>query len=231
LVVHLVHQPVYTRLTSWLPALWLSKFFSWSTIIVEFILVAGFLVRRLFLPTVWLGIAYHTTLLLLMGRTFGMFYFATLSSFLAFVEWPRFPMTVVDAGTGEMHSRLRKGLARIDFDGCFKFTSTSTPVTDTDTCHQGVVSGLSLVAPEQTYKGITALYMILVYNPFTYLLFALALSLPRPVSSPIRLAAASIFLLFVSPALLAPAARLLFPGRGFLSELRPKTMAHTSGRY
>ncbi|MCU1291412.1 MAG: hypothetical protein JWP08_262, partial [Bryobacterales bacterium] len=35
LVVHLVHQPVYTRLTSWLPALWLSKFFSWSTIIVE----------------------------------------------------------------------------------------------------------------------------------------------------------------------------------------------------
>jgi hypothetical protein len=231
LVVHLVHQPVYIRLSSWLPALWLSKFFSWSTIIVEFILVAGFLIRRLFLPTVWLGIAYHTTLLLLMGRTFGMFYFATLSSFLAFVDWPRFPMTVVDAGTGEMRSRLRNGLARIDFDGCFKFTRSSTPVTDNDTFHPGVLSGLSLVAPEQTYRGVTALYMILVYNPFTYLLFALAVALPRPVSSPIRLAAASIFLLFVSPALLAPAARLLFPGRGFLSELRPKTMAHTSGRY
>jgi hypothetical protein len=231
LVVRLVHQPVYIHLSAWFPALWLSKFFSWSTIIVEFILVAGFLIRRLFLPTVWLGIAYHTTLLLLMGRTFGMFYFATLSSYLAFVEWPAFPMIVVGAGTGKTLSRLGRTLSAIDFEGCLQFARRSASVPDNDISHRGLLSGLRVEISGRSYTGIVALYMLLLYNPFTYFVFTLALALPRPVSSPIRLAAATIFLLFVSPALLAPAVTLLLSGRHFGTELQPEAKTDTMDRY
>jgi hypothetical protein len=34
-----------------------------------------------------LGVAYHTALVLATGRTFGMFWFAALASYLAFVDW------------------------------------------------------------------------------------------------------------------------------------------------
>ena len=159
------HREFYVKLSSWLPGMWLSRLMSWTVIIVEFVIAGGLSLRRLLGPIVWVGIAYHTALLVLTGYTFGMFYYATLSSFLAFLELPA--------------------------------TSPETKLTE---IRKTSVTLLSRVA---------ALYTVLIYNPATYLLCAILLSAPLSSGPLFRRVFAALFLLFLSPALLAPVA--VFP--------------------
>jgi hypothetical protein len=64
------HAALYAQISSWLPPMWLSRVMSWATIVIEFVLAGGFLIGRLLGPIAWLGIAYHTALLVRWG-TFG----------------------------------------------------------------------------------------------------------------------------------------------------------------
>ena len=65
-----------------------SALLSWAAIVTEIALAIGFALRRYLPVVIWVGLAYHTTLVLVMNRTFGMFWVAATSSYLAFVTWP-----------------------------------------------------------------------------------------------------------------------------------------------
>lgn len=201
------HRVLYIRISSWLPAMLLSKLMSWTVIVTEFALAGGFLIVGLFGLTAWIGIAYHTTLLVLTGSTFGMFYYATASSFISFVEWPRPPISV----TGTQSNRtLLNFVQKLNLDGLFNVSAGPVRQSlDNGSRKARAWDGVQAVVGDSTYEGLSALYLIAIYNPLTYFAFAVILSSPFPAQMLFRRIRATIFLLFVSPALLAPIARRL----------------------
>lgn len=209
-VVRLVHHPTYIRISSWLPPMWLSRLMSWTTITTEFVLAAGFLVPRLVPLMIWVGIAYHTTLLLASGGTFGMFYFATLSSFLAFIEWPPCSTILVYAGEGARRRNVQRALRRLDLEDCWEWSTTPVIQQEPEVGERGLLS-LQISVSGKAYEGLPALYAMMLCNPLTYFAFAILLSLPRSAHSLYRDVLAIILLLFVSPALLAPVASAQMP--------------------
>lgn len=205
MTVSIGHQPLYIRISSVFPHLFLSKVMSWTVIILEFILPAGFVLNRYVGLLVWLGAAYHTVLLLLVHTTFGMFYYATLASFLAFVDWP-LPALVLSSSS-RAGERIWRIFARFDLDHLFKFDFHEVSFQGAGRNHgESAIASLYLSAGGRVYAGLSALYMALVYNPLTYLVFAILLSLPVPSNSPFRAGCAIILVLFLSPALLVPKA-------------------------
>jgi hypothetical protein len=86
---HFIKEGLYFKVASWLPDLAMAKIFSWSTIAIELVLPIALLHPKSRASAIWTGVVFHTSLLFLTGRTFGLFYFAILASYLVFVEWPR----------------------------------------------------------------------------------------------------------------------------------------------
>lgn len=197
------HQRFYIALSSLLPALWVAKIMSWTVIVVEFVIAGGFLVRTAWGPIAWLGIAYHTALLALTGYTFGMFYYATLSSFLAFVEWPLPSLIVSPGGPVDRGSKFLKLSMRFGIEKFFRVTSNRDG--SEEICSHGICGGLRFSVGAKTYTGFAAVYMMLIYSPLTYFFFAILLSAPFPSAMLFHRLLAIIFLLFISPVLLAPA--------------------------
>lgn len=204
MVVTLGQVGPYIRISSWFPHLWFSWFMGWTVIIVEFIVAFGFLVRTLWAPIAWLAIAYHTVLLILARNTFGMFYFATLASFLVFMNLPLPDLHLSFAGNSAEGRRKLQLLQKIDLDALFTYSTSGAGDTGAVRTRASGWAGLRLNIRDRLYYGRYALYMTLIYNPLTYFAFAIILSLPVPLGSPFRTVWAVIFLLFMSPALLAP---------------------------
>lgn len=205
MVVNLGHVQAYIRLSSWLPHLWLSCAMGWIVIIVEFVIAIGFVIRRLVGLITWIGIAYHTTLLVVAGTPFGMFYFATLSSFLVFMNWPLPSLELSFADDG---SKRLGWLPKFDLDGLFVFVGRADHNPERGLTGKNALAGLRLNVGNKQYASIAAVYMWLVYNPLTYFFFAIILSLPVRNYSPFRLAWSVVFLFFITPALLGPALRV-----------------------
>jgi hypothetical protein len=206
------HRSFYISVSSWLPAMWMSKLMSWTVIITEFIIAGGFLFTAAFGPIAWLGIAYHTSLVVLTGYTFGMFYYSTASSFLCFAEWPHAPILISG------HSKLVWLLQVFDLEGVLhrRPMQESEPGED---LHLRFWAALHTTISGCEYEGLSALYRILVWNPLTYFGFATLLAAPLPSEALLRRVLSILFLAFISPALLARAAsgaRKLFPRIGAL---------------
>jgi hypothetical protein len=85
---HFIKEPLYFTVAAWLPDMTLAKIFSWSAIATELTLPLALLHPRTRKMAICAGIGFHTALLFLTGRTFGLFYFAILASYLSFAEWP-----------------------------------------------------------------------------------------------------------------------------------------------
>jgi hypothetical protein len=174
-------QAAWAQLAGHFPPRVLATFVSWAAIVTEFALVVGFAVRRLWPFAIWLGIAYHTSLALLLNRTFGMFWFAAPASYLAFVRWPDKPATVRFAAGNRLWSLLR----RIDFDGACDWQPT----------RQG---GLEITTDSGTYRSWQAAGRVLLRNPVTYLTFAVVAAEPRVAP---RISAAVVMLVLLAVAI------------------------------
>jgi hypothetical protein len=193
----------YGRFSSLLPHLWLSRSLGWTVITVEFVVAGGFLCPPLWGPTAWIGIAYHTALMVTAGKTFGMFYFATLSSFLVFVRWPLPSLRMSLAGESFWARRILDWLRKLDFDGLFVFAERADELNR----HEGrntPFTALRMSVGDNSYVGFAALYMALVYSPITYFTFAAIVSPPFSRFGIFRLILSLLFVCFM--------ARLFSPG-------------------
>ena len=105
---------VYSRLTGLFPELLLSAVLAWAVIATEVALATAFLLRRLVWVAVWLGAAYHTSLVLVTGRTFGMFWYAATASYFAFAEVPARLHVTPGSRAGSVWATLRRPLRFLD---------------------------------------------------------------------------------------------------------------------
>ncbi|MBV9580945.1 MAG: hypothetical protein JO057_20380 [Chloroflexi bacterium] len=163
--------PHHQRLRSHilLPPRQLSLLMSWLVIATELWLVVGFSRKRLHRPAVWTGVLYHTALLVDTGSTFNMFYFAMLSAYLAFVEWPLAPVSVQYASRLRPLVRAWALWSRLDPD----HTVTWRP-------SPAERAGLSATTCGHVYRGWSAVTALALRQPANYLVGATVLSLLRP---------------------------------------------------
>jgi hypothetical protein len=152
----------YRPLASLLPGMALSAALCWLAIATELGLAAGFAMRRSVPVAIWVGVAYHTSLLLVTGRTFGLFWFAALSAYLAFVDFPRGPFTVTGASPG-----LARVWRRLDVEIAFRFMGDGG-------------GGLVLTRDGITHRGLSAAVHMLLLNPVSYFVFVAAAAIPQP---------------------------------------------------
>lgn len=92
---------------------------SWLVMATELAIAAAFVARRWFGFGIWLAVAYHTALLFVAGRTFGVFWFALLSSFLALAFWPPAEGAALIPDGGRTQALLGRLLRWVDVDGGF----------------------------------------------------------------------------------------------------------------
>jgi hypothetical protein len=150
----------YHHVSTLLPHLVLAKLLAWSAILTETALAIGFAVRRLFPYAIWLAVGYHSTLMLITGRTFGMFYFALMASYLAFARpWPEH--------AGLVNARGWVGRLRVlDTEHAFGWQARGdTLVVDTG---------------QRELKGTAALGRVLRYTPPAWFAFWIVAAVPQP---------------------------------------------------
>jgi hypothetical protein len=175
--VNYLHHSVWAKASSVVSGRVLGALASWAAIVTEVVLAVGFALRRHIPVLIWVGIAYHTTLVLVMNRTFGMFWVAAPSTYLAFVSWPKSPLRVTcGRGLGRLRGWVR-ALQRIDFEGAFRWQRSEEP-------------GLEFPLHGTTYRGWRAVLWILLCNPVAYMVLV---SLAALKWTPPRLAAVVVF--------------------------------------
>jgi hypothetical protein len=186
------NEELYSVVRSLVPGAMVPRLLAWSVIVLELALAAGFLWRASVPAAVWLGALNHTGVLVVTGRPFGMFYYVALASYLAFVPWPLSPRTVAYGDpTASLAARAARALERLDLERVFRWRRAAGP-------------GVAVEMEGRRWRGPAALWLVMLHNPFTYIVYALLVTLPFLAS--LRRAAALAFLLFLLP-LLAPLAR------------------------
>lgn len=80
---------IYTHFASLLPGTMLSALLSWIAILTEFALIPLLLVPRFVPLAIFVGVSYHTGMVLITGgSTFGMFWYALVATYIALLQWP-----------------------------------------------------------------------------------------------------------------------------------------------
>jgi hypothetical protein len=174
-----LHHAAWAKVSGVLPDRVLAALLSWAAIVTELAL-AIFLALRRYLPVViWVGIAYHTTLVLVMNRTFGMFWVAAPSTYLAFISWPKRPLPVQCGAELGRLGRVASLLRRIDFEDLFRWQPSRFP-------------GLAFSLNRVTHRGWRAALWMLLCNPVSYIVFVVLAVLPQPEPRLAALAALAI---------------------------------------
>ena len=151
----------YHHVSSLLPQLVLAKLLAWSAICTEAALAVGFAIRRFYPYAIWLAVGYHSTLMVTAGRTFGMFYFSLLASYLAFARpWPDGVWA-----QARVPARLRR-MRLLDTDRTFTWEEEDGPRMAVDT-------------PAGTVTGFAALRRILRFAPPAFFAFWILAALPQ----------------------------------------------------
>ncbi|HXD69315.1 MAG TPA: HTTM domain-containing protein [Gaiellales bacterium] len=152
----------YHHVSSLLPHLVLAKLLAWSAICTEAALAVGFAIRRYYPYAIWLAVGYHSTLMVTAGRTFGMFYFSLLASYLAFARpWP----DGVRGAHAWAPARLRR-MRLLDTDRVFAWEEEGPR--------------LAVATPAGTVAGFAALRRILRFAPPAFFAFWILAALPQP---------------------------------------------------
>jgi hypothetical protein len=157
----------YRGLESLLPAGALSVVMSWVVIATELLLAVAFAVRRLVPAGVLILVAYHSSLLLVVGSTFNMFWFALLAACIALTDWPA-QSPIVEYGIGGPFGRLTGVLRRLDIGRAF-------------TWHPGEGSGLRLLVAERVFSGRDAFARLLFFHPTLYFIYFGIVAVPQPL--------------------------------------------------
>ena len=103
-------------------------------ILTEFTLAVGFMLRRYHPVAIWVALAYHRVLVLTAESTFGLFWYFTAASYLAFVDWPAEPTVVRFGRPGAVAWAVHGLLSRLDVDRVFAWS------TDLPLCATGVIA-------------------------------------------------------------------------------------------
>jgi predicted DCC family thiol-disulfide oxidoreductase YuxK len=215
-----LEQPLFIWLSNSLPPLVAGKLFCWSSILAESALGVGFLVRRAWPWAIWLGILFHTGAMWFTGSVFTMFYYAMNASYLVFAPWPKGKLTVLYDGDCGICATTRRWFERIDFDGVYDWQPFQAGGGNRWGIPRAALEQAAhVVTPDGKITfGFAAFKTMTLYNPLTYFLLALLLTLPGPAPSTFRHVVAAL------------AIALYFPLFGPLGEAVYRTIARNRHR-
>ena len=152
---HYITGRIYTELASLLPGRLLSGLLSWLAILTEFALIPLLLVPRLVPLAIFVGVAYHTGLVLITGGwTFNMFWYAAVATYIALLEWPR-RGDIVYSPERRLQRIARSILGYLDADRRFQW-------------HPHRTKRLELSKDGQSFTGVPAVAKMLLYTPAFY---------------------------------------------------------------
>jgi hypothetical protein len=160
------YAPPYRHLANLLPSLVLSKIASWAVILTELFISVTFMVRKLVPVGILLVIAYHSSLFLVTGTTFTMFWFALTAACIALVTWPEEPPVVRYGGEGWL-ARLGRLLHRLDLGHAFRWEQISD-------------GGVEFASGTSRFSGREALARVALYHPTLYLIFYALAAIQEP---------------------------------------------------
>jgi hypothetical protein len=160
------YGPAYRHLADLLPSMVLSTIASWGVIATELFLSLTFAIRKLVPVGIVLVIAYHSSLFLVTGTTFTMFWFSLTAACVALVEWPAVAPSVKYSEDGRL-ARIVRLLQRLDFGHAFAWEQSSG-------------SELELVGGERRFSGRQALARVVLYHPTLYMIFYALAAIQEP---------------------------------------------------
>ncbi|TMK24701.1 MAG: hypothetical protein E6G62_07490 [Actinobacteria bacterium] len=160
------YGPAYKHLADLLPSMVLSTIASWAAILTELFISVTFAIRRLVPMGILLVIAYHSSLFLVTGTTFTMFWFSLTAACVALVDWPAVAPTV-KYGEAARFGRIAHLLERIDLGHAFAWERSDG-------------AELELVSGEERLRGRDALARVLLYHPTIYLAFYALAAIQEP---------------------------------------------------
>ena len=196
-----LEQPVFIALSDALPPLLAGKIFCWTALATETAVGVGFLFRRTWPYAIWLGILFHTGAMWFTGSVFTMFYYAMLASYLVFVPWPKEKLTVLYDGDCGFCEATRRFFERLDFDRVYDWRPFQGGAGDRwGIARQELKRAAFVVAGGRAYGGFRAFKAITLYNPVTYFVLALLLTLPGDGPSTFRHVVAGLAILLYLPA-------------------------------
>src|SRR5262249_60215406 len=183
-----------------LPAMLLAKLMCWGTIVAELGMSATFLVRKWFRFGILVSILFQSSLLLVTGTTFNMFFYATQAALLMFVDWPRSRWLVIYDGDCGFCMRSKRRVERFDLEGLPDWRPFQSGaghahgITDAEASER-----IYLVAGKKIYSGFRAFRMMLLFNPVTYFVIAVVIGAPRGDASTYRRIVVAALLAFLLP--------------------------------
>jgi len=173
-----IHAKLYFSIEALLPHRMLARLFSWGTIAGELGLSFS-LLSRWFAAAVWIGALFHTGMLLLSGRTFGMFYYAALASYLAFLEWPRNRATVLYDGDCGFCTSTRRFFEAITLEPIADWVAFQAAQNLYGIREQELKRRIHVLLDGRIYKGFAAIKTLFLYNPVVYFVIATVLAAPE----------------------------------------------------
>jgi hypothetical protein len=164
----LKHAP-YMLISSYFPPMMLSQWFSWITIFLEFSIAIGFLIPRVYLLSIWLGIFLHGSILIFtvdsryLWGLFDYFFPVAVTSYLAFFKWPETSGNIQYDLRHPFSVWLKKASEWIDWDQFFNWQAFSKPLSEDLNRPY-----LRLQANNKTYVDFNAVKAFLLFNPLIY---------------------------------------------------------------
>ncbi len=176
-----LENPLYLWAAPLFPALVLGKLFCWGTIAVELALSVLMLFRRFAWPAIWISALFQCGLLLFTGQTFTLFFFASQIALLAFVEWPKEPVTVIWDGECGFCAQTKDRLNRFDWDGIFHWVPQQTNIGERwGLTRETLANAMFTVSGANVREGYTAFRAMVVWLPvFWYAALAAVVLAPR----------------------------------------------------
>jgi hypothetical protein len=164
--VNRLRQPWYIALDSKLPSMLLAKFMCWSTILTELGTVPCLLIPSVQYWAVLANVFFQSSLLLFTGTTFTLFFYSMTAASFAFFNWPTQPVSAFYDVESSLAQRVKSFISAWDLDGLFRWVPSQT-----DDQHS-----LTLLLGDRVYSGFSALRMMLLLNPITYILIAASIA-------------------------------------------------------
>jgi hypothetical protein len=144
-----------------------SAVLSWLAILTEFVLIPLLLVPRFVPLGIFVGVCYHTGLVLITGgNTFDMFWYAMIATYVTLVHWP-IGLVVNFNPERRLHRIAHSVLACVDPEKSMAW-------------HPQKIRRMEIEMRMARFTGVAAMARILLYTPAFYLACLVLFTRVRP---------------------------------------------------
>jgi hypothetical protein len=162
---------LYGWLASQFPPLALARGLSWASMAAELSIGVGLWLPRTRRYSIGLAVTFVAGMVVLIGESFGVFFFALLAANLAFVRWPASPLVV----TYDPRARLLPSIARF-----LRWARADVDmiVQEAPALHPTIREGFRLRIGDASWLGLEAIRRASWWAPRSYLVVAVVMIVP-----------------------------------------------------